>query len=123
MTDERRYAVRRRRRIADVAAKARPVLHLHAADELRGLRDGRVTGRNGAIACDRRRRRRCADRHAAVGQQRDRGQLGNMLQVDDARSATPPLAQLRHEIGTAGESVRTVPRSAAMASAIVSGRS
>ena len=108
MTDERRHAVRRRRRIADISAKARPVLHLHAANQLRGLGDGRITGRNGRMPCDRGRRRRRTDRHAAVGQQRDRRHLGNMFQVDDARGAPPPLAQLRHKVGTAGERARIV---------------
>ena len=67
MTDERRNAVRRRRRIADVAAKARTVLHLHAANELRGFSNGRVTGRDGRMPRDRGRRHRRTDRHAAVG--------------------------------------------------------
>ena len=99
-------AVRRRRRIADVAAEARPVLHLHAADELRRLGDGRVAGRDGRMPRDGRCRRRGADRHAAVGQHRDRRQLGDVLQVDDARGPPPPLAQLRHQVGAAGQRAR-----------------
>ena len=108
MTDQRRHAVRRRRRIADVAAKARAVLHLHAANELRGLGNGRVTGRNGRMPRDGGCRHRRTDRHAAVGQHRDRGHLGDMLQVDDARGTAPPLAQLRHEVGATGERARIV---------------
>ena len=108
MADERRHAVRRRRCIADVSAKARPVLDLHASNELRGLGNGRITGRNGRMPGDRGRRRRRTDRHAAVGQHRDRRHLGNMLQVDDARGPAPPLAQLRHEVGATGERARIV---------------
>ncbi len=31
-----------------------------------------------------------------------------MLQVDDARGAAAPLAQLRHEVGTTGQGARIV---------------
>ena len=103
-TDQCRHAVRRGRRIADVAAEARAVLHLHAADELRGSGDGRIARRNRRMPRHRGRASRRTDRHAAVGQHRRSPiRSGDMLQVDDARRAAPPFAQLRHEIGAAGE--------------------
>ena len=47
---ERRNRVRRRRRIADVPAKARTVLHLHAADQTYGLRHAGKPSRHNGIA-------------------------------------------------------------------------
>ena len=38
---------------------------------------------------------------AAIGQRRDRRQLRDMLEVDDAPGRPPPLAQLRHQVGAA----------------------
>ena len=123
MTDQNRDAVCRRRRIADIASKGSPILDLHAADELRGLGNGRVTGHNCSMPGHGGRGRRRADRHPAVGQQGDRCYGRDVFDVDDAAGPAPALAQLRHEVGATGERPRIAQRIAATASSTVPGRS
>ena len=123
VADQRRHAVRRRRGIADITAKARAVLHLHAANQLRRLGDGRIARHDGRMSRGGGRRHRRTDLHAAVGQQRDRRHLGDMFQVDDARGAPPPFAQLRHRSVPPASARASSARIAAMASPMVSGRS
>ena len=123
VADQRRNGIRRRGGIADVAAEARPVLDLHAADQPRRLGDGR--DRRAATAACRAtagRSGRGADRDAAVRQRGDRRQLGDALEVDDARR---PAGAPRAAAGS-GRCRRQAPRAspaamAATASSMVAG--
>ena len=69
-----------------------------------------MLGRKFRVVADPRDRGRGADPPTAVGDTLDPGQLGDVLQIDDAGGRPPTFAQLRDEIRAAGEDARVAAR-------------
>ena len=103
--DQRRNAVGRRRRIAEIAGERRPALHLGRADQVGGLDDPGPGPLQGFAFADHGAGRRGADDEGAV-LLANAGDAGDFLGIDDQVRLGPAGAELNQQIGPAGQDLR-----------------
>ena len=103
--DQRRHAVGRWRRVAEIAGKRRPTLHLCRADQIGGLDDPRPGPLQGFAFANHGARRRCADDKVAVPLA-NAGDAGDLLDIDDQARLGPARAEQNQQIGPAGQDLR-----------------
>ena len=103
--DQRRHAVGRRRRVAEIAGKRRPPLDLRRADQVGGLDHPGPGLLQGFAFADHGAGRRGADDKAAVPLA-NAGDAGDLLDIDDQARLGPAGAELNQQIGPAGQDLR-----------------
>ena len=103
--DQRRHAVGRWRRVAEITGKRRPTLHLGRADQIGGLDDPGPGLLQGFAFADHGARRRGADDKVAVPLA-NAGDAGDLLDIDDQARLGPARAELNQQIGPAGQDLR-----------------
>ena len=103
--DQRRNAVGRRGRIAEIAGERRTALHLGRADQVGGLDDPGPGLLERFAFADHGARGRRADDEAAV-LLANAGDAGDFLGVDDQRRLGPAGSQLNQQVGPAGQDFR-----------------
>jgi hypothetical protein len=103
--DHRRYAVGRRRGVAQIAGKRGAALDLGRADQVGTFDDAGIGMLQPLVIADHHSRGRGAD-DKAVGLLADADQPGDALGVDDQVGTQATRAQLDQQIGAAGQDLR-----------------
>jgi len=105
--DQRRHAVGRRRRVAEITGKRRPTLHLGRADQVGGLDHAGPGLPQGLAFADHGAGRRGADDKAALSLA-NVGDAGDILDIDDQARLGASGAELNQEISPARKDLRSV---------------
>ena len=103
--DQRRHAIGRRRRVAEITGKRRPTLHLGRADQIGGLDHPGPGPPQGFAFADHSAGRRRADDKAAVPLA-NAGDAGDLFDINDQPRLGPAGAELNQQIGPAGQDLR-----------------
>src|SRR5258708_9747882 len=107
--DQRRHAVGRRRRVAEITGKRRPTLHLSRADQIGGLDHPGPSPLQGFAFADHGAGRRGADDKTTV-LLANAGDAGDLLDIDDQARLGPARAELNQGSGPARQHLRGAAR-------------
>ena len=119
MHDERGDRVGGRRRIAKIAADARPALNLPAADNAGRVGQGGIGRGHRGVAVDSIASHRRAQSQTRIGIVAHLRELGNFLDVDNQVDLALSFAQLHQQIGAAGQHSGPVARGRQQADRLV----